>query len=99
MQQLNLFENINSDKFPEYHKQNTQIYDAFKKTTFEAIEKGHRLFSAEFVFNVIRWNTRVSANDTEYKINNNYKAFYSRMFMNEYPQHKGLFLTRKSKFD
>ena len=98
MNQLNLFSDITDSKFPKYHSDNPTIYEAFKKITFEAISKGHNRFSAEFVFNVIRWKTKVTAKD-EFKVNNNYKAFYSRMFMNEYPEHKGIFSTRKSKYD
>jgi hypothetical protein len=98
MEQLNLFSGINSEKFPEYHKDNPYIYEAFKKYTFESIERKFKNFSAEFVFNIIRWETAISGNDT-FKMNNNYKAFYSRMFMNEYPEYKGYFRTRKSKYD
>lgn len=98
MSQLHLFDGINNKKFPKYHNENPHIYEAFKKYTFEAIDRGRLYFSSEAVINRIRWDSLISGND-KYKINNNYKAFYSRMFMNEYPQHKGYFRTRKSKFD
>lgn len=91
---------MNYNKFPEYHKDNPHIYEAFKKITFMAINKGHKDFSAEFVFNVIRWETNVSAKGyDEYKVNNNYKAFYSRMFMDDFPAYKGIFKTRRSRYD
>ena len=98
MNQLQLFTDIHSTKFPKYHQENPQIYEAFKRVTFEAIKLGHTRFSAEFVFNVIRWKTDVTADD-DFKVNNNYKPFYSRMFMNEFPEFKGIFNLRKSKFD
>lgn len=97
--QLNfLFEGINNTEFHAYHTTNPDIYDAFVKYTLKAIRRGYEAFSAEFVFNIIRWETKITGND-EFKINNNYKAYYSRMFMNEYPEHKGFFRTRKSKAD
>lgn len=99
MIQLDLFNGIPEDSgFPEYHFSNPEIYIAFKKYTFQAIEKGFKNFSSEFIFNIIRWETGISGND-EYKINNNYKAFYSRLFMNEYTELKGFFRIRKSKYD
>ena len=98
MSQLHLFDGINNNKFPKYHNENPHIYEAFKLYTFKSIDKKFNHFSAEFVFNIIRWETSIGGNDL-FKLNNNYKAFYSRMFMNEYPQHKGYFRTRKSKFD
>jgi len=97
--QLNLFTGINSSKFPEYHKDNPQIYSAFKKYTLAAISRGYKNFSAEFVFNIIRWETGITANEDDFKINNNYKAFYSRLFMNENEKYRGFFRTRKSKYD
>lgn len=96
--QIDLFNGIQDEKFPLYHLENPHIYEAFKKYTFEAIDRGRLYFSSEAVINRIRWDSLISGND-KYKINNNYKAFYSRMFMNEYPAFKGFFSTRKSKYD
>lgn len=98
MEQLNLFDGITNDKFPQYHTDNPHIYEAFKKYTFEAINAGRKRFSAEAVINRLRWETLIAGND-KYKINNNYKPFYSRMFMNEFPNYKGIFSTRTSKYD
>ena len=99
MNQLSIFDGIKSEKFPQYHKDNPHIYEAFKHHTHLAISRGFKNFSAEFVFNILRWETGISAKHDPYKINNNYKAFYSRMFMNEYPEYANFFRVRKSKFD
>ena len=98
MEQLNLFDGIGDDKFPPYHNDNPHIYTAFKKYTLEAINRGYKNFSAEFIFNIIRWETGISGND-KFKINNNYKAFYSRLFMNDNKQYNGFFRIRRSKYD
>ena len=98
-QQTLLFHGISDDFFPTYHKENPQIYEAFEKFTLEAIKKGHKKFSAEFIFNIIRWKTGVSAEADKFKVNNNYKAFYSRLFMNNNEEYKDFFRTRKSKYD
>lgn len=97
--QTELFFGIESESFPEYHRQNPQLYATFKKVTFQAIRKGHKNLSAEFIFNVIRWKTGVGAIADKFKVNNNYKAFYSRLFMNENPEYDGFFRIRKSKYD
>jgi hypothetical protein len=34
-----------------------------------------------------------------YKLNNNFKPFYARKFMREYPAYVGIFELRKSKWD
>lgn len=95
---LTLFDGIEDDKFPAYHYENPHIYEAFKKYTFQAINNGRTYFSAEAVINRLRWDSMIAGNDI-YKINNNVKPFYSRMFMNEFPAYNKFFRIRKSKFD
>jgi hypothetical protein len=101
--QLQLFENALGtmpEKFVAYHRDNPQIYDKFVEIAIKAIVvKKFKNLSAEFIFNIIRWETPITAVNDIYKINNNYKAFYSRLFMVQYPQHEGFFRTRESKAD
>jgi hypothetical protein len=81
-------------KFKAYHEANPQIYEAFKAYTFKAIAKQYKRFSAEFILNVIRWETAITGKE-QFKINNNYKALYARLFMRDFPQYEGYFETRK----
>jgi hypothetical protein len=84
--------------FPQYHHDNPGVYEAFKKYTFEAIGKGFKHISSDFILHIVRWHTPVTGDD-DFKINNNYTPFYARLFMNEHPQYEGLFRLRKSKYD
>jgi len=99
MTQMNLFEGIkNIGRYREYDERNPQIYEMFKRFTMEAVRRGRTRFSAEAVINRIRWETMISGDD-EFKINNNIKPYYSRKFMNEFPELDGFFQVRKSKVD
>ncbi len=83
--------------FNQYHNENPQIWREFKKLSFEAKNvKGFKNYSANGIFEVIRWNTEVSADD-KYKINNNYRGDYARKLMAEYPEFKGFFRVRTLK--
>lgn len=84
--------------FNQYHQENPEIYIFFKRYALKSIEKGFKNLSAEFIFNIIRWETPISAG-ADFKINNNAKPFYSRLFMKEYPQFEGFFRKRSSKAD
>ncbi len=91
-----------TEQSPElaYHEANPHIYQAFKETTLKAISRGHKHFSADAVFNIIRWErSETAAQYDGFKINNNYKSFYPRLFMKDHPQHEGFFFKRKSKYD
>jgi len=87
------------DEFKKFHQENPQIYKLFVKFTHLAIGKGHNRLSSEMIINRIRWETEVETNDPCYKINNDYKPFYSRMFMAEYSQYNNFFNTRGSYAD
>lgn len=99
MKQLTLFEDSPSYSwFKDYHKENPHIYQYFKRYALRSIERGFKNLSSEFIFNIIRWETPIKAGD-DFKINNNAKPFYSRLFMQEYPQYEGFFRKRQSKAD
>jgi len=55
--------------------------------------------SAELIYNQIRWLKYMQHGNDGFKINNNFKAFYARKFMKEFPVYNGIFELRKSKFD
>lgn len=107
MEQLNLFKSLgtnpnpNTDQekpktFAEYHEQNPQIYEAFKKFTFYLLGKGRKHYGARGIIELVRFNSMVTGNDG-FKINNNYGAHYARLFMEEHPQHDGFFKCRQMK--
>jgi hypothetical protein len=70
----------------------------FRKITLQTIDKGFTNYGAKGIFEIMRWLTGVKAQGL-YKVNNNYTAFYARKFENEFPQYKGFFRKRTSKFD
>ena len=83
------------ERFGLFHKNNPRVYELFKQFTFEVINKGFRKWSADAVMHRVRWEASVITDDPQFKINNNYVAFYARLFMAEYPQYQGFFETRK----
>ena len=73
---------------------NPDIYVAFKKFSFQAIQRGHTRLSAWLVINRVRWETSIVTTGTDFKISNNQIAFYSRKFMDEFPKYQGFFHTK-----
>jgi hypothetical protein len=90
---------MQNDWFDKYHSENPKIYEYFKEYSLRSINKGFNHLSAEFIFNVIRWETPLTADGDDFKINNNAKPFYSRLFMKDFPQYQGFFRKRHSKAD
>ena len=80
--------------FEEFHATNPKIYHYFQYFALAAINNGIKRFSAYAIMQRIRWELEVDTHGSSYKINNNHIAFYARLFMSEYPQHKDFFETR-----
>jgi len=81
----------------EWHRDNPHVYELFKEFTFQAIDRGHKRLSAWLVVNRIRWETAVETNGGDFKISNDFIAYYSRLFMDEHPEFRGFFRTKPLK--
>lgn len=81
----------------EWHRSNPQVYELFKEFTFQATRRGHRRLSAWLVVNRIRWETAVETSGGDFKISNDFIAYYARLFMDENPDFRGFFRTKPLK--
>lgn len=87
------------EQFNEFHKKNPQVYEMFRRFTYQAIDAGRKDFGAKCVVERIRWSSMVETTGDTFKINNNFTSFYARMFMDSHPEHYGLFQTRIAAAD
>jgi hypothetical protein len=81
----------------DWHKANPDVWRLFERFSLEAINMGHKRLSAWLIVNRIRWESMVVTTGNDYKITNDYIAFYARLFINKYPQYSGFFVTKKMK--
>lgn len=84
-------------RFEIFHSDNPLVYYFFKLFTFEEIANGQTRFSADLIMHKVRKEKQIRTKNKKFKINNDYVALYARMFMKDYPQHKGVFETRRRK--
>ena len=85
--------------FRAYHKANPQVWKLFKKFTMQVIGRGYRHFGSGAIIERIRWFVNVETKNDPWKINNNYRSFYARKFMEMYPEYDGFFRRRESVAD
>jgi len=82
----------------DYHKKNPHIYEMYKKFAFQAIKSKRPYYSSEMIVNRVRWESMVKA-ESGFKIANEMKSFYSRLFALENPTYKSFFKNRLSVCD
>ena len=80
-----------------WHRLNPHVWRLFEKYSFEAIKSGRENYSAWAVIQRIRWHTTIETQGADFKISNDYIAFYSRLFHVKHPQYDGFFITKKLK--
>ncbi len=83
----------NADYFKIYHAENPHIYQAFSAYAMQLIAAGVTNLSAYLIYERMRWETLVGGNDG-FKLNNNYRPYYARLFMQDNPQYEGYFTLR-----
>lgn len=85
-----------ADKFEEFHRLNPQVYTALESMTREMVNRGRRKIGIKMLFEVLRWNYYMETDDpnSDFKINNNYAPYYSRLLLERHPEWDGIFELR-----
>lgn len=86
-------------KFAEYHAENPQVYATLRHFAIRAKQKGHARLSINMLFERVRWETAIEGRDDTFKMNNNYRAYYARLLMEQEPELRDFFETRRSRAD
>lgn len=79
-----------------FHKARPEVWKQFCEFTFDRIKRGFQNYSSDAIFHRVRWEMAIPAyrKGKEFKLNDHYTAFYSRAFMETFPEHDGFFRTR-----
>ncbi len=103
--QINMFtaldvpRNAREARFVKFHQEYPIVYNLWDRFTREAISKGMKKIGAALIMERIRWETSIAIEDArpdgkKLKLNDHHKAYYSRLWMKNNPEHKGIFNTR-----
>ena len=74
-------------KWWRWHNANPDVYDMF----------GHTHLSAWLIVNRIRWEVAMETSGDDFKISNDFIAYYARLFHAKNKKHEGFFRTKKLK--
>ena len=79
--------------FLEFTRKSPAIWGAFQRFAIEAAAAGRKYYGAKMIMERVRWETEVTKGG-EFKINNDYTAYYARLFAAKWPEYP-LFSFRK----
>jgi len=72
---------LSKEDFERYDAENPKVWELFERFSLEVLAAGHRHFGAGAVFERIRWYVSVETKGDTWKLNNNYRSFYARKFL------------------
>lgn len=97
-----LFEPItHADKAQVFIDENEEAWELFEQLTKYAVKRSPSgKVGAKFIFEKIRWQYNIVRRDADFKINNNFTAYFARKFMESHKKHalySVAFNTREAK--
>jgi hypothetical protein len=79
----------------EWHKANPHVWEHFERFSLQAVRAGHKRISHWLIVNRIRWETSIVTKGGDFKISNDYIAFYARLWRVRHPEYKDLFTIKQ----
>lgn len=89
-----------AERFEEFHRDNPHVYRTLVYFARQWVEvTGRRKLGLQMLYERARWDIRTQTSDVDFKLNNNYTAFYARLIMHQEPDLDGIFELRRSEAD
>lgn len=87
-----------TDRFEKFHAENPDFYAELVELTREYLDQtGSKKAGIQMLIEVARWKSELKTKSTDFRINNDFAAFYARLIMHqEYDLH-GVFEVRRSR--
>ncbi|AII28198.1 hypothetical protein VC74_gp72 [Mycobacterium phage Sparky] len=89
-----------AERFEQFHAANPVVYVTLVRLAREWVRRtGRRKLGIKTLYERARWEIALATNDPDYKLNNNYTAFYARLIMARCPDLHDMFDLRASEAD
>jgi len=79
------------ERWWQFHQSNPGVYEAFESYAFEAIRAGKTKLSHWLIINRMRWDNELKTDGEEFKLPNEFIAYYARLFMFYNENYRGFF--------
>jgi len=87
-------------KFDLFHADNPRVYEVLVRLAREWVSRtGRHKLGIKTLYERARWEIALSTTDADFKLNNNFTAFYARLIMAQERDLAGLFDLRASEAD
>ena len=86
------------ERFSAFHNSNPRVYEELRRLALVLRARGHNRVGIAMLFEQMRWQWYERTVDvTGFKLNNDYRAYYARLLMDQEPELSGFFTTRETR--
>ena len=83
------------EAFLRFHSENPHVYAELVLLARRARRAGSQRIGIKMLFEVLRWRHTLRTGGDDFKLNNNYHSYYSRLIMTQEPDLRGVFELRR----
>jgi hypothetical protein len=87
------------ERFEAFHRANPGVYTLLVELARDVKARGKSTYGMKAIFERARWFYHIERGDEDFKLNNSYTAFYSRIIMLQERDLEGFFTTREQRFE
>lgn len=100
MTQAALFDPSTAQRFEEFHEANPKVYVVLVRLAREWVARtGRHNLGMKSLYERAHWDIAMATSDPDFKLNNDFTAYYARLIMAENPDLADLFDLRASGAD
>jgi len=89
-----------AERFKAFHEANPQVGETLVALTREWVTRtGRRKVGIGMLYERARWEIAITTNDPDFKLNNDFRAYYARLIMRQHQDLAGVFELRRSEAD
>jgi hypothetical protein len=84
-------------RFIAFHKANPAVYSALRSMALGIKRQGTARYGIAGLFEVLRWRYAMQTSGDPFKLNNNFRALYARLLMDNEPELADFFEVRERR--
>lgn len=99
-QLLLIYDGTTAARFEEFHRENPHVYRTLVQLARDFVNTtGQPKLGISMLFEAARWSLAMETKSADYRLNNSYRAYYSRLIQHQEPDLASLFELRSSAAD
>lgn len=88
-----------AEKFLQFHEANPQVFQMLEMLAAKLVARGRKKIGIGLLTEVLRWEYYMVTDDpnSEWKLNNNLRAYYARLLVEKHPEWESVFELRQQR--